>query len=42
MGSPRTGEKASLMNATADRAGTMQISRGAGAALRGIKFKGIS
>ena len=42
MGSPRTGERAPLMNATADRAGTMQISRGAGAALRGIKFKGIS
>ena len=41
MGSPSGGENAALMNATEDRAGTPFVSRGAGATLRGIKFKGL-
>tara|TARA_R100000664_G_C2755900_1_gene143684 strand:- start:3125 stop:3463 length:339 start_codon:yes stop_codon:yes gene_type:complete len=41
MGSPSGGENAALMNATEDRAGTPFVSRGAGATLKGIKFKGV-
>ena len=40
-GSPPEGENSARMVATADRAGTSGVSRGGGAAMRGIKFRGV-
>tara|TARA_R110001592_G_scaffold13811_2_gene62997 strand:+ start:159 stop:491 length:333 start_codon:yes stop_codon:yes gene_type:complete len=40
-GSPKSGEQAARMNATKGQAGSGQVSRGGGAALSGIKFKGV-
>jgi hypothetical protein len=40
-GSPPEGENSATMIATADRSGTSGISRGGGAAIRGIKFRGV-
>lgn len=40
-GSPKSGEQAARMNATKGQAGSGQVSRGGGAALSGIKFKGL-
>ena len=40
-GSPKSGENAARLNATRGQAGSGQVSRGGGAALAGISFKGV-
>ena len=40
-GSPKSGENAARLNATRGQAGSGQVSRGGGAALAGMSFKGV-
>ena len=40
-GSPKSGENVARLNATRGQAGSGQVSRGGGAALAGISFKGV-